>query len=105
MRPVATATATAAPAPAGTKPFALPLPASPYGGDDATGQLSVLCKPKCTAVFDGLTPLSLPVFKQRLSVGSHRIKATWSDPPATVILSVMIAAGKLDSQQAIRPTP
>jgi len=101
----AVATATAAPPATATapKPFALPLPASPYGSDDATGQLTVVCSPKCDAVFDGLTPLSLPVVKQRLTVGSHRIKAVWTNPSASQTISVMIIAGKVDVERATRP--
>ena len=101
----AVATATAAPPATATapKPFALPLPASPYGSDDATGQLTVVCSPKCDAVFAGLTPLSLPVVKQRLTVGSHRIKAVWTNPSASQTISVMIIAGKVDVERATLP--
>jgi tRNA A-37 threonylcarbamoyl transferase component Bud32 len=73
-------------------------PAAPAaaGGAAATakGFLSVICLPGCDRVeLDGQALGPAPIFKHATPVGSHRIRLTSSNPPASKTVSKIVLAG------------
>ncbi len=73
-------------------PRETPMVAS-TGNGAATGYLSVICLPGCDKVeVDGQGFGASPIFKKRMSVGSHRIKLVSSNPPGTKVVSKIVVA-------------
>ncbi len=62
---------------------------------NAQGQLTVICIPACTQVFDNGKALgSSPIFKQAVNVGSHRLKLV-GDGGYTKVVSVTVVVDQL----------
>ena len=100
--PIATATATAMPTavtalPPAVRPTPVAPPTSPTPrSQTGTGVLTVVCWPACDHVFDNGRDLGAsPIWQKQVPAGEHRLKLTTSNPPATKILSVIVAADEL----------
>jgi hypothetical protein len=58
--------------------------------------LTVICFPACDHVYDNGRDLGAsPVWQKQVQAGEHRLKLTTATPPATKILSVIVAADEL----------
>jgi hypothetical protein len=88
--PTPTITATGRATPTASAP---PARRDPPSG---TGVLTVICFPACDHVYDNSRDLGMsPVFQKEVPAGEHRLKLTTSNPPATKILTVIIAADEM----------
>ena len=101
-------TATVKPGPGGKPgpavPTPNPTPTTPRAGG-SSGFLSIVCFPACDQVIDNGKPLGpSPIWQRPVTVGEHRLKLTTSNPPATKIVSVIVAAEELKTvKQTMSP--
>ncbi len=94
-----TATATTAPKPTATATATVTATAT-TPAQQVFGSLTVICFPACDQVIDNGTPLGpSPFFGRKVPVGSRRITAVWSNPPARKVVSAIVVA---DQETRIR---
>jgi serine/threonine-protein kinase len=98
--PVTTAPTTAPTTPATTAAStaqARPTPiATPRVEKEATGLLTIICKPACDQVFDNGRPLGTsPIFRAPVPVGEHRLQLKTNSPPVNKVITVYIVRDDL----------
>ncbi len=90
-----TATATTGAAAQPGRPTPLPAAAK-----EATGLLTIICKPACDQVFDNGRPLGTsPIFRAPVPVGEHRLQLKTNSPSLNKVMTVYVVRDDLKTVQ------